>query len=416
MSISPPSTSRWNKRLAVGLALAACSFAVAALGSPMRAQSPQPPSALPRFLDEFAPNNAVALAPFLDDFVADRDVPIAAQAVVFPSAAGPVRAYLARPDRRERLPAVLLVYDEEAWATWMNTNAHELASIGYVALAVQVRRVAAEGTHTDEAALAELSGAVRWLRRQANVVPGRLGVVGWGWSGGQALALASALPLQACVTCDAPLPVDPELFPGLRDTPLLAIFGGADPASEAQRRQLHKHLSRAAIPHRFIVPAKVQAGFMGPLNAKTYAHDAAEDAWVAIYTFLEKHIEDARPANRAPAPITPPTATIADMMRAVNAPAGLRGTLSRALEQQPSTAKEWLQIRAHAALIAEAGGWLRSRRPAKGQPAHWDEQAGAFIAAANAIVEAADRRDHAAAQQGLAHLAAQCSACHAEHR
>src|SRR5437879_5954718 len=113
----------------------------------------------------------------------------------------------------------------------MKANTRHMASIGYEALMINVQRRktaamrAAGGAFTDEAALAEVSAAVRWLRGRSEVLPNRLGVVGWGWSGGQALALASALPLQACVVCDAPLPSDGGLIVGLRATPVLGVFG-----------------------------------------------------------------------------------------------------------------------------------------------------------------------------------------------
>ena len=103
-------------------------------------------------------------------------------------------------------------------------------------------------------------------------------------------------------------------------------------------------------------------------------------------------------------------------MEAVNAPAGLRGTLSRALEQKPATNREWSRIRANAALVAEAGGWLEQCIPPRGRPDHWKEQSRAFTSAARALVSAADRRDYPAARRGLRQLAAQCAACHEEHR
>jgi hypothetical protein len=295
-----------------------------------------------------------------------------------------------------------------------------------LALNVHKRRVAAfrsavEG-QVDEATLAELSGAVRWLRGRADVLPNRLGAVGWGWSGFQVLALASAMPLQACVICDAPLPSEPSLFVGLRESPLLVLFGGADKASQADRVAFHKLLAVHDVSCKFHVADGAHAGFMGPPEEKTFAHDAAEDAWVAIYNFLEKHVEDARPSGLAAAagagqaPMPKQVATIADIMRAVNEPTGLRGALSKALEQEPKTDRQWLRIRSNAALVAEAGALLEMRKPVKGPIDHWKKQARAYTAAAEAMVGAADQKDYPAMQRGLVLLAEQCAACHDEHR
>jgi hypothetical protein len=157
---------------------------------------------------------------------------------------------------------------------------------------------------------------------------------------------------------------------------------------------------------------------MGSPEQNAYSHEAAEQAWISIYEFLEKHVEDARPDHPAVDAATEPkpVATIADIMRGVNEPAGLRGTLSKALEQEPANPREWGRVRANAALIAEAGNWLERRTPPKGAPGHWKQQARAFTAAAQALVTAADRHDFPGARQGLQQLAAQCAVCHEQHR
>jgi dienelactone hydrolase len=375
---------------------------------------------LPSFLDEFQAAKPRALPLFLDDFLAETDTPLIEKAVRFPSAVGPVNGFWVRPEHKQPLPAVLLVYDEDSWTDWMKLNSRHLASIGYEVLTVNVherRRAASRSKNgasiTDEATLAELSAAVRWLRSRTEVLPNRLGVVGWNWSGGQALALASATALQACVVCDAPLPSERVLIVGLRETPVLGVFGGHQGEGLAEFRQM---LAAQQTTCKFHVVNGVHPGFLGPPDKKPYSHDAAEDAWVAIYHFLEKHVEDARPANAVAREALKSTATIADIMLAVNDGAGLRGALGKALEQEPSSVKQWQRIRANAAVMAEAGGWLQTRTPAKGSESHWKEQAQAFRAAAETLVQAADQREYAAARRALQGLSGQCAACHQEHR
>jgi hypothetical protein len=243
-------------------------------------------------------------------------------------------------------------------------------------------------------------------------------VVGWGWAGGQALALAAAMPVQACVSCDGPIPEDTSHILGLRGTNLLRIFGSEDVRAQKALPVFREALRAAQVPLRFHVAKGARAGFMGPPGQPAYAHEAAEQAWIHIYEFLEKYVEDASP-DRPTADATAgpkPVATIADIMRGVNDPAGLRGTLSKALEQEPASAREWERVRANAALIAEAGNWLEKLPPRKGARGHWQEQARAFTSTAQAIVAAADRHDFPGARQGLQQLAAQCAACHAQHR
>jgi hypothetical protein len=94
---------------------------------------------------------------------------------------------------------------------------------------------------------------------------------------------------------------------------------------------------------------------------------------VEVYEFLGKYVEDApRGAAPQPAPGTQPpkapVATIADLMLAVNQPRGVRGTLTRALEQEPATQQQWDRVRANAALMAEAVRLLETRTPRRGTP------------------------------------------------
>jgi dienelactone hydrolase len=306
----------------------------------------------------------------------------------------------------------------------MKESARELCGIGYVVLALdlEVSRQHSLGKPQgpgaalgDERALAQMSAAVRWLRRRADVLPDRIGVVGWSWGAGQALALAASTPVQACVLCDGPVASDPALIAGLHRTAILGLFAGKDPQTRQTLPALRKALASAATVHQFHIYEGVDKGFMQPVNP-TYAEHAAERAWVELYEFLAKHVEDA-PVSPLPAAVTAkPITTIADLMRAVNGPIGVRGNLIELLAKDPADAEQWAQVRARAALIAEAGRWLQARTPPKGSHRHWLQEARAFTATAETIVASADRRDLDAARGGLQQLASHCAVCHREHR
>jgi carboxymethylenebutenolidase len=402
MSTCPPSTCKWSKRVGVATVALACCVAV--------------PASQPH------------VPPFLDTFRANNEPAIVSKMVSFPSAVGTVKGYLARPDTKEVLPAVLLLHDEAGLTPWMQTSAREMASIGFVVLALDLeKRLPLSGKAagplaalTDEATLADLSAAVRWLRRRPDVLAERIGVAGWAWGGEQALALAATTPLQGCIVCYASLTDAPALMGGLRGTPVLAIVAGRDPALPAFR----KALAAGGGPVRIRELVELPAGFMRPRPGKPFAHAETEQAWVDVYNFLGKYVEDA-PENgpwmqhtTADAPVAHrPVATIADVMRTINHPdTGIRGSLIRGLEKEPSTVQQWKSIRAEAALIAEAGGLLQGRLPSKGSRSHWVERAQAYVAAARQVVTAADQRDFTAARRGLEELGASCAACHKQHR
>jgi dienelactone hydrolase len=382
------------------------------------AQPPQKPREVAPFLDEFQPGKLHELPLFLDQFAARNEPALRTEKVTFFEGApiGFYEGFWVRAEGKQPLPAILLAYDDNdnSLAPWMQTNARHLASIGYAVLAVPVYvdAVSAKGGRRLQT---QLSACMRWLRTRAEVSPNRLGVVAFGASGQQALLFASSRAVQACVVCDAPLPMQPDVIRGLRGTPVLVVHGADERRPRQDVAVSVKQLTKDGIPCKLHLAPGAQAGFLGPPGSKTYSHDAAEDAWVAIYNFLEKHVEDAKPAEVVARSVKS-ALTIADMMRAVNEPSGVRGTLSQALDKQPKTTRQWGQVRAQAALIEEMGAWLQSQTPPKGPAGHWQEQAQAYSKAATAIVDAAQRRDYAAAKLGLTRLAGQCAACHNEHR
>jgi len=109
-------------------------------------------------------------------------------------------------------------------------------------------------------------------------------------------------------------------------------------------------------------------------------------------------------------------ATIADLMRSVNAPTGPRGELARALGEAPRDDSTWRDVRSRAALIAETGNLLADRAPPRGKPADWQRSVAAYGQAAKSLVLAADRQDYPAALAALQQLNTSCGACHVKHR
>jgi carboxymethylenebutenolidase len=409
MNIFRPSTYRWRSKLAhppsaaCGLALnrkrnlllAAAALLIVPLLVPA-----QDPGKLP---------------PFLKDFLV-KDPPILVTEVKIASAIGPVAGYVGRPDTQEKLPAILLIHDEDGLTNWIKLNAREISTIGYVVLAVDLRHRLKPQDGQEEKILAELSAAVRWLRRRPDVFPERIGVVGGSWGGSQALALASATPLQACVLCDGPLSVEPALMAGLRDTAVLGIFSEPSKVRGKEIAGFRAALTAANIPHRIQIFPGTGLHFMGPPSRKEHVEVHAEQAWFEIYEFLGKHVEDAGlPREKTVAAKEKSLATIADIMQAVNQPTGVRGRLIEVLKEKPADDKQWKRVRANAALIAEAGHWLEGLRPKKGSERHWREQARTFRQTASQIVVAADGRDYEAARLALEQLGKQCAACHRQH-
>src|SRR5436305_10186700 len=105
----------------------------------------------------------------------------------------------------------------------MSQSGRDLACIGYVALAV---KVCTEEGANDVNTAKDLSAAVAWLRRRADVLPRRIGVVAWGTGAEQALLLAANSSLQGCVLCGGSVVADHTIITRLKSTAILCIVGG----------------------------------------------------------------------------------------------------------------------------------------------------------------------------------------------
>ncbi|MBM4070452.1 MAG: hypothetical protein FJ271_16080 [Planctomycetes bacterium] len=336
------------------------------------------------------------LTPFLDEFKSITDPEIVTRAVLLP---GDVPGYLARPDTREKLPAVLLVGGGDGRDDWYRLSARELSSIGYVVVAV------------NEHGVDKLRAAIGWLRKRPDVLAERIGLLGWGPGGAAALRLAMDTPVQACVTCDGFVP---EGDVATLKSPVLGVFSRSDAARGKQIDVFRAALARRPVATKVYQFVGVKEGFMGPPGSAAYSNNEAEEAWLQIYEFLGKHVEDAKDGNGKEG--ASPTAGIADIMRAVNAPTGLRGLLIRSLEKEPRDDAGWKQTRALAVMIAEGAGILERLAPPRGDKMHWREQTGSFRTAAERIVNHADRRDFQGVRQALELLGNRCAACHKQHR
>ena len=303
-------------------------------------------------------------APFMDVF-SHRDPvqPVTERSLELEGGAGrTLAAFIVTPTvvpgagpgvQRKGLPAILLASGREGLTDVLRRFAREMSGIGYVTLAVDFRGAGNGGDSPILAAVLDQAGDL-------------LKVADW-----------------------------------------LAAQPGVDP----------NRLGAVAWNDSFEAVAKL--GATGKVTAFypeqiELQNRMTEQAWVDIYEFLGKHVEDASVAGTAP--LETPIARIVDIMRAIMSEQGVRGRLARELGTQPADDAQWEQARADAAIVAEAGNLLLAQRPPRGSPAGWRQRATDFRAAAQTLRDAVERRDFAAAQDSLRELPRACAACHVEYR
>jgi len=378
---------------------------------------------------------------FLDVF-RSQDEPVVTKPVEWASAVGEQRGWLLRPKSDERLPALIVIANSGEDEFFLQ-SARDLAGIGYVVLIVPLERNAigmpagmSEAGQADairrERVLAQLGSAARWLRRREDVFPEKVGLLGWGKHARWALEAAAAHDLQAAVLIDVELPLalDAPLSFGLRRTAVL-IIRGTSAATVLEREQLanlNRALTEARIEHRVFEFDHAKIGFLQAGFLQSGRRDAAETksvdhAWFEIYEYLGKHVEDAEQkptqvAGRGPDAAQPalPFVSIADVMRAVNGPTGVRGAVAESLSEAPQNEKDWKLLRARSAVMADAGVLLMSLKPPRGTAATWQRHTASYRDAAATLVAAADRRNVAETRQAFDRFNTTCARCHADHR
>jgi hypothetical protein len=173
----------------------------------------------------------------------------------------------------------------------------------------------------------------------------------------------------------------------------------------------------------FLQAGFLQAGFLQSGRRAASETKSVDHAWFEIYEYLGKHVEDAEqklpqvpgPSSDAAQPALP-FVSIADVMRAVNGPTGVRGAVAQSLSEAPRNEKDWKLLRARAAVMADAGVLLMSLKPTKGTAATWQRHAVSYRDAAATLVAAADRHKVADARQAFDRFNKTCNRCHADHR
>jgi carboxymethylenebutenolidase len=208
-----------------------------------------------------------------------------------------VSAYLVVPEGKGPFPAVMVIHEWWGLSPWVKEGAETFAKEGYVALAIDLYRGKVAETADDahqlmrgvpeDRAARDLKAAFEYLKARKDVVPAKIGSVGWCMGGGYSLEAAVMLPgLSACVICYGRLVTDSTAIAGINAS-VLGIFGGTDkgipPESalefEGTAKGMKKSVSVTVYP---------EAGhaFMNPNNAGGYREADAKDAWTRILAFL----------------------------------------------------------------------------------------------------------------------------------
>lgn len=203
--------------------------------------------------------------------------------------------HLAMPDTEEQnFPGIVMIH--EWWG--LNDNikdmAEELASHGYVVLAVnlfgkeaattadEARQLISE--YDQNAGIANMNAAVKYL--QTNYDVEKVGSIGWCFGGGQSLTLALNNPeMDATVIYYGSVTSDKEKLASIH-WPIFGIFAGLDQGIPVESvKEFEKSLDELGIQNEIHIYPNVNHAFANP-SGDRYAPEETKDAWQKTITFL----------------------------------------------------------------------------------------------------------------------------------
>jgi carboxymethylenebutenolidase len=229
------------------------------------------------------------------------DARIEASHIAYPGASGPIRAYLARPKGRAKLPAVVVIHENRGLTPHIEDVARRVAVEGLVALAPDMLSPFGGTPADDDAArqlftkvkpgtaVVDLVAGVTYLRGRADAT-GKIGCVGFCWGGGMANNLAVHVPdLAAAVAFYG-------IQPAATDVPkigakLLLHYAGIDDRVNAGIPAYEAALKSAGVSYTKYVYEGTQHAFHNDTAGDRYNKEAAELAWRRTIEFLHAELK-----------------------------------------------------------------------------------------------------------------------------
>ena len=208
--------------------------------------------------------------------------------------------YLSKPTESGKYPGVVMIHEWWGLTDNIKSTAQQLASEGYVVLAVDLyngevaktperARELVSAIRQDEA-LKNMISAVNFLKSREAV--SKVASLGWCFGGGQSLQLAlSGEPLDATVIYyGTPLVTDESRLSRIK-WPVLGVFGDKDAAIPVTVvREFASKLDRLGIKNEIYIYPGVGHAFANP-SGENYAPNETKDAWDKTVAFLDKYLK-----------------------------------------------------------------------------------------------------------------------------
>ena len=216
-----------------------------------------------------------------------------------------VTGYLSRPKGEDKHPGIVVVHEWRGINDHIRDVARKLAKAGYVALVPDLlsRRGGTASFPTPEAAteallridqetiLKDLAGATSFLKRQNFVRAEKIGVIGFCWGGGKALAFTTrSKDLAASVIYYGENPRNLDDVKNITAA-VLGQYGGADERITSGVPKLEEVMKEYGKSFEYKIYPGAPHAFNNDTNPRSYREEAAKEAWTRTLAFFKAHLQ-----------------------------------------------------------------------------------------------------------------------------
>jgi carboxymethylenebutenolidase len=226
-----------------------------------------------------------------------RSADVHAEYVKYASGRDTVTAYLAYPERKDAVPAVVVIHEIFGLSDFVRQTTEQLAKDGFVAIAPDLlsRRGGTPPSPDDArkliAGLApdtitqDLDATVAYLNRLKAVRAERVGVIGFCWGGGQSFRYATNNPsLRAFVVCYGQAP-DAMAIARIRAAGL-GVYAEDDARIDAGLRDVDAAVRTYHKDYHYAVYPGVGHGFLRTREKPA----VADSAWGSVVRFFREKL------------------------------------------------------------------------------------------------------------------------------
>jgi len=250
---------------------------------------------------------AVSLLPVLEDnnlSASERKKKmdaLVAEFIKYPAETGEMRAYMAKPESKKKLPAVIVIHENRGLVPHIQDVTRRMAQEGFLALAPDALSPVG-GTPEDVSKAGELfakldsqqtiknfTAAVKYLKSHPDS-NGKVGCTGFCWGGAMTNNVAvHSEDLDAAVPYYGRVPATEDV--AKINAPVLAHFAENDERINAGIKEFEEALRKNNKEYQIYIYPGTQHAFNNDSNPDRYNKEAAQLAWKRTVDFFKKNLK-----------------------------------------------------------------------------------------------------------------------------